>query len=326
MGPDGLYDTAGQPDTAPPFQSPQRPAQACAGTQELTVLAVDATGLLVRCSRAAARTGIHASNGKPTGTLMMFIGALSRKIRAERPDYLVLAWDGPDPLSWRRQLYPAYKANRVEPVFMGLEMLQAMEFCQAAGMRSVLMPCFEADDILAALWRLVHRRMPGARLLLCSDDLDMLQLLDERTTLTGLTTDTVITAADVEHNWGIRPSRLSWVRALCGDKSDNIPGVPGVGPKKAAQMIRRGLGRWPLPAGIVPPELYEPVLAWQRIIDLTIPFRAPEGSAGMDYFQILDQARWVPAKNDAVLQVLDKYELSVLADRFRKGRFWQEPE
>jgi 5'-3' exonuclease len=325
MGPFPPRDPAGQPDTAPPAAPSQEPAQARGGTPEPTVLLLDATGLLVRCSRAARRTGLHAG-GVSTGTLMMFIGALSRKIRTERPDYLVLAWDGQDPLHWRRRLYPAYKANRHAPSWMGTEMAQALEFTEAARMRTVFVPCFEADDIIATLCRLTRYGMPDARLVLCSDDLDMLQLLDERTVLTGLTTDSLITAGEILHSWGIEPARLSWVRALCGDKSDNIPGLPGVGPRKAVQMIRRGGGRWPLPPGIVPPDQYETVLAWQRIIDLTFPLKSPEGCEGMDYSQIMGQARWRPPGNDEVLRVLGKYQLSGLADRVREGRFWLNPE
>jgi DNA polymerase-1 len=289
---------------------------------------VDATGLLVRCSRAAARSGIHASNGTPTGTLMMFIASLSRKIRAVQPDYLLAAWDGPDSLYWRRRLYPAYKANRAAPPVMGAEMSQALEFCKAAGIRSVMAPFFEADDILAAVQRLFYRKMPAGRLLLCSDDRDMLQLAAERTDITGLTADDVLLAADVEEAWGIEPARLSWVRALCGDKSDNIPGLRGLGRKKAVQVIREGGCVWPLPESVLPPgptghgDRRELVECWQRIIDLTVPLRSMEGSAGMDYFEILNQSRWRPAETGGVLEVLRKYELSVLASRMQKGRFW----
>lgn len=321
----GSREAAGQPDTAPPPWPSQRPAQACAGTPEPTVLAVDATGLLVRCSRAGARRGLHTRNGTPTGTLLMFISSLSRKVRAVRPDYLIAAWDGDGALGWRRSLYPGYKANRAVPAFAGTEMLQAMEFCDAAGICSAMVSSFEADDILAAVQRLFRRQMPTGTLLLCSDDLDMLQLADSRTLVTGLTRDNGITAADVEQSWGIRPSGLSWVRALAGDKSDNIPGIRGVGPAKAVRMIRDGGDRWPLPEHLLPPGgagLRELVSCWKEIMDLAIPMRSPVGAAGMDHFGLLHQSRWEPETEGKVLEMLGRYELSDLAERLRKGRFW----
>ena len=321
MGPHDGGSAAGQPDTAPPLPAPQRPAQASAGTKEPTVLAVDATGLLVRCSRAARTRDLRASDGTPTGALMLFAGALARKARVMQPDYLIAAWDGPDALAWRRRLDPAYKANSAASGYLGAEMRQAMEFCHAAGIAVAMAPFFEADDILARVRRLLSRSLPHARLILCSEDTDVLQLADGQTEINSFSTDFLVTAGEIGTAWGIDPPRISWVRALAGDRSDNIPGLPGVGRRKAIRMIRDGGSVWPPPESVLlPGRSRHDVLVWQQIMDLIDPRRSPDSVSSI--WALLDNTRRGPVMDGKLIEMLEKYELSALADRLREGRFW----
>ncbi|MCW2929888.1 MAG: polymerase [Actinomycetia bacterium] len=264
---------------------------------------------------------------------MMFIGSLCRKIRVTRPTYLVIAWDGLDAGRWRRELYPPYKANRGDPGGVaGIDVLAAMEFCAAAGMLQLDFPAFEADDLLAAVHRARFRELPGAVLVVCSDDRDMFQLADDGTVITGLTTNLTVTPELIKATWGVAPGYLPYVRALAGDPSDNIPGLPGVGVKKAVRMLSDAGMEWPLPEAVLPGGPLRPggsgadrrdlVAAWQQVMNLLDPPLRPESVYGMGCFSLEPRARWSPEKATGIGEVLDKYELSDLSARNRNGRLW----
>lgn len=329
-GPD---QPAGQPDTAPPDPASRRPAQARGGPAEATpgplVLAVDGTGLLVRCARAGARMGLCTSGGVPTGTLVAFIGALARKLRVTRPDYAVIAWDGPDARAWRQEIYPGYKMNRGEEWHGSPGMELAGEFCRAAGIRQLQVPGFEADDLLASVQREITAAMADASLMIASDDHDLLQLLgDQMTSVTGFSFDAIITAVDVELEWGVSPWWLPCARALCGDPSDNIPGLPGVGTGRAAAMLRQAEWTWPPPERLIPGDGWRrQVIAWKEVMDLVSPPRLPEdhlpeGAEYEKYFALPGKAEWHPEDPGALRVFFRKYELSALSERFLKGRLW----
>lgn len=297
------------------------------GTVKRIVVAVDGTGLLVRASRAAGRHAqLSSSDGTPTGALMMFIGSLAKKLRVVRPDYLVVTWDGPGARRWRRALYPDYKGNRPPNDKGDSELDLARGFCDAAGIRQLSIPAFEADDLLAAVQRQVVAEMPDAQLLVITDDKDLLQLLgDCMTTVTGLSFDAMLTAADVDAQWGVPPWWLPAVRALAGDGSDNIPGLPGIGPHRAVKMIADGGWQWPLPERLLP----EPgdrlrVAVWHDLVNLLTPLREPEREPGIEegYFALRGQAEWRGEVSDPLLSFLQKYELRSLSERLLKGRLW----
>lgn len=319
---------AGQPDTAPPPPAAHAPAQACADAPEpkrAPVLLIDGTGLLVRCSRAGRDHALTAPDGTPTAALLMFISSLAKRLRLERPSHAVIAWDGPDARAWRRELYPGYKAGRPDaPASAALLSAQAAEFCSAAGLHQVTAPGFEADDVLAALSRSsADMDDDPPPVVICSDDGDMLQLLDERTTRLSLTSDLRVTAADVEADWGLAPIWLPKLRALCGDSSDNIPGLPGVGPKKALRMMLDGRLIWPLPPSVIPdPEHRKMVVVWRDVMDLVVPIRPPEVTLGHNLFRLADEARWEPSDACNVRELLDRYGMVRLVQRLEKGGLW----
>lgn len=285
------------------------------------ILAVDGTGMLVRCHRAAQKTGpLTADDGTPTGTLMMFISSLAKKLRIIQPDYAVVAWDGPDARQWRRELYPPYKANRPDYWPDSPDLRLAQEFCRSASIRQLTVPGFEADDILAAVHRLA---VGGASVVVVSDDQDLLQLLeDDRTFVTGLAFDKVLAKADVEHEWRVPPWWLPALRALSGDASDNIPGLPGIGAARAAQILRAADFEWPPP--VLSPDDKDKVTTWRKVMELLEPPKRPEhvDAAGMDYFRLPGHAEWHREDPGAVRIFLGKYQLSRLAERLSDGRLW----
>lgn len=313
---------AGQPDTTPPGTTAPAPAQARADAPEPMarglLLAVDGTGLLVRCSRATRRRGLDA-----VGTLAMFAGSIARKLRVTRPSHVVVAWDGVGASGWRRRLWPPYKEDRPGYLDLGEEIILGREFCAAAGMHQLWLGGFEADDILAAITRSAVVELPGHQVLLASDDDDMLQLLGAQVSLTGLTEDSVTTANDVMDRWGVAPRDLPKLRALAGDASDNIPGLPGIGPKRAARLVRKWDGQWPPPIEALPdPAQRETVVLWADIMDLANPPHNPEGFLGVDRLPLGEQARWDPVAAGNVRELLDRYGMDRIAARLEKGVLW----
>jgi 5'-3' exonuclease len=292
------------------------------------VLAVDGTGMLVRCHKAAQRTGqpLTAADGTPTGTLMMFIGSLAKKLRVLQPAYAVITWDGPHARIWRQDLYPGYKANRNPQHEASPEQRLAVEFCHAAGLRQLAVPGYEADDLLAAVQRWVIASMPDALLDICTDDADLLQLLFHPTTaVTGLSFDAIRLAEDVQAEWGIHPRYLPCVRALAGDQSDNIPGLPGIGIQRAARMIRDCGYEWPLPDWMLPgAEQRRLVGVWRDVMELAEPPHKPEDehNVGMDFFALSGRAEWNREPREELFTFLAKYQLSRLSERALNGKLW----
>lgn len=288
------------------------------------VVAIDGTGLLVRCERAARRNGLHTSDGIPTGALVAFAGAVARKLRVSRPSYAVIAWDGADSRAWRRELWPSYKANRPAQWEDSHGLQQAMEFCAAAGISQVTVPGFEADDVLAAVQRSVTREMPDAVLDVCTEDKDLLQLTgDAMTVVTAFSSDAQVTDKAVRRDWGVPPWWLPCLRALAGDPSDNIPGLKNIGTWRAAVMLRNSGFMWPLPEHLLPGEEdRDNVLKWRAVMELVAPPRFPEDYSGTDVFKLSGRAEWHREVSDSLLDFFGKYELSSLSERLRTGRLW----
>jgi DNA polymerase I len=279
-------------------------------------LAVDGTGLLVRCCRAPRSRELAASDGTPTGALMMFIASLSRTIKIIRPSHLLVAWDGESCLEWRRKIYPPYKQGSKGFDIDGPEAAQAVEFLATAGIPQCRIAGFEADDILAAVVRVCP---PGLPFALASEDADLLQLAGgpDRRVFRGYD---FWDSAAVLSEWGVTHSRLTMLRALAGDRSDGIAGVPRVGPKRAMRMLTAAGFSWTALLGSLAEESRDLADACYRVMDLIDPERRPEESTlfGNDVIN----CAWNPPEHDKVLPLLDRYELSAIAERSRTGNLW----
>jgi DNA polymerase-1 len=291
-------------------------------TGDSWLMAVDGTGLLVRSSRAAARTGLTAPDGTPTGALTLFVNSLAAVVRESRPTHLVIAWDGPGARAWRRRIVPEYKANRLPfPDKRPVEGEQVREFCEAAGITQWQLDDFEADDLLAAACRLSLRDLPGCGVVLCSDDRDVLQLIEPRRVYvrTFGKNGTFMDAESVFAEWGVYPENLASLRALAGDPSDGIPGLPGVGPVRALRMLQVARFCWPLREEALPdPAQYAQARAWHDVMTL---HKAPETPEEHDPTGILDIPRtaWKPGN---IRPVLEKYGMRSMAERWQKGSLW----
>jgi DNA polymerase-1 len=279
-------------------------------------LAVDGTGLLVRCCRAPRSRDLFAGDGTPTGALMMFIASLSRTIKIIRPTHLLVAWDGLRALEWRREIYPSYKPGSRGFDIDGPEAAQVVEFLATAGIPQCRISGFEADDILAAVVRVSP---PGLPFVLASEDADLLQLAggpDRRVFRGYVLWDSI----DVLRERGVTHSRLTMLRALAGDRSDGIAGIRNVGPKRALRMLSAAGFDWPALLGSLRSEDRTAADACYRVMDLVDPVRRPEESPlfGNDVIN----CAWNPPDHAKVLPLLERYELSAIAERSRTGNLW----
>lgn len=181
---------------------------------------------------------LSSPSGEPTRATYVFTSMLLKLIWQAKPDYLAIAMDSGRENLRRTQLYPEYKATRAEPPEdLRPQIQRIIQIIQAMRVPLLQKTGVEADDIMAT----IARRLAGGgvRIVLVSRDKDLEQLLGEHVVLYDPTKDEIIDAARLEQVKGYPPEKAAEVQALCGDSTDNVPGIPGVGPKTAARLIGR---------------------------------------------------------------------------------------
>jgi len=179
------------------------------------------------------------STGQPTNAVFGFVSMMANLLRDERPTHVAVAFDA-GRTTFRTEQYEEYKANRAaspEPFRGQVEIIK--QVLATLHVPTLDKPGFEADDILATLAR--QGAAEGMDVLICSGDRDSLQLVNERVTVLypvkGVSELARMTPEAVEARYGVPPARYPDIAALVGESSDNLPGVPGVGPKTAAKWI-----------------------------------------------------------------------------------------
>ena len=182
---------------------------------------------------------LTTKDGFPTNALYGLVNVISRELEALKPDYAVIAYDLKAP-TFRHKMYDAYKAGRhAMPDELRTQMPVSREFAEMLGLHILDMEGYEADDILGTLAAMAETDPEDCMAYLLTGDKDSLQLISPRVHVllagNAATTDTD-EAAFVE-KYGVRPDQFVDVKALMGDSSDNIPGVPGIGEKTALKLI-----------------------------------------------------------------------------------------
>src|SRR5690606_14647814 len=138
----------------------------------------------------------------------------------------------------RSELYADYKATRKEtPEDFHPQVERCLQIMQQMRVPVVAEPGAEADDAIATLVRRLRRERPDLHIRIVSKDKDLTQLLDDHVELFDVHKDEAVTAADVFGVEGVKPEHVIDILTLMGDSVDNIPGVPGIGPKTAGQLI-----------------------------------------------------------------------------------------
>ncbi len=176
-------------------------------------------------------------DGNPVNALHGFARFLGDLIEKHLPVRMAVAFDQGLSKSFRSEIYPAYKANR-EPAPAELQRQFALcrEFCRMLGVAEFASPRYEADDIIGTL--ATRARDAGCAVTIASRDKDLTQLLTTADTYWDAIADVRYGYDDIEARFGVRPERMADFLALMGDSVDNIPGVPGVGRKTAAQLLK----------------------------------------------------------------------------------------
>ncbi len=179
---------------------------------------------------------MSTSTGKATGALYGFARMLWDLVHGDRvPSYLAIAFDPPTP-SFRKKRYPLYKAQR-KPVPDDLieQLPRIREVAEAMGVPYLEVDGFEADDVIATL--VARARKAGMPVRILSTDKDLMQLVGNQVVTEDTMSNTIYDRTAVIRKWGVPPERLRDLLALQGDQSDNIPGVPGIGPKTAKALL-----------------------------------------------------------------------------------------
>ena len=176
-------------------------------------------------------------DGNPAHATFGFARFLGDLIERAQPRYIAVAFDESLSTSFRNQIYPAYKANRdPPPEDLKLQFERCREFCHHAGIPSFGHPEYEADDIVGTLK--TRARREGLRATVVTRDKDFAQLIGEGDVYWDYTDNAEYRYHQIEERFGVAPERFADFLALMGDSVDNIKGVPGVGPKTAAALLR----------------------------------------------------------------------------------------
>ena len=183
------------------------------------------------------RQFLSTSKGFPTNALYGFINMLQKVVKDEKPDYLCVAFDSKEK-TFRHDIYPDYKANRdAPPEDLAKQFPYFEPLVDAFNISSIRIPGYEADDIIGTL--ALKGSKAGFRVVIVSGDKDMMQLVSPKVQMLDTMKNKRIGVDEVKEKFGVPPEKVIEVMGLMGDSSDHIPGVKGVGPKTATELIQK---------------------------------------------------------------------------------------
>lgn len=199
------------------------------------IVLVDGSSYLYRAFHIPNLQDLHNSEGMPTGAIRGVISMLKRLLGNENPSHIAVVFDAKGK-TFRHDMYKEYKANRPPmPDELQVQIEPLHDTVRALGLPLISESGVEADDVIGTLAKQAAEQ--GHEVLISTGDKDMAQLVNNRVTLVNTMTDTKMNIAGVVEKFGVAPHQIIEYLALMGDKSDNIPGVPSVGPKTAAKWL-----------------------------------------------------------------------------------------
>lgn len=198
------------------------------------VYIVDLSSYLLRAYHAVAP--LSSPDGEPTHAVHGTVTMLERLFRERKPAQVAIAMDsGRD--TFRKQIYADYKANRPPaPDDLRVQIQRAEEIVRAWGLAVLKQAGVEADDLIASMVR--RCTATGRRAVIVSADKDLMQLVGPEVLMWDTLRNKVFGVPEVEERFQVSPAQLGDLLALMGDSSDNVPGVPSVGPKTAATLLQ----------------------------------------------------------------------------------------
>jgi DNA polymerase-1 len=207
-------------------------------TKRRRIYLLDASTYIFRAyysTRGSHRADLTTAAGLPTNALLVFTHMFRRLVRRSEPSYFACVFDA-GAKSFRNDRYPLYKANRSEtPEDLIPQFPYFGPIVEALGFQCIQRENYEADDVIATLARQAQEQ--GWEAVIISSDKDLYQLLGEQVHLYDTMKERWADQDVVLAKFGVEPGLVTQVQGLIGDAVDNIPGVPGVGPKTAAKLI-----------------------------------------------------------------------------------------
>jgi DNA polymerase-1 len=204
------------------------------------LLAIDGDSLAHRAYHALPKT-IRRADGRPSGAIVGFANMLMRLWDDEQPRAIFVGWDTLEVPTYRHQAFEGYQAGRVFDDALLEQLALLPQLTESFGFASAKAPGYEADDFLAAAVAAEEER--GGSVVVATSDRDSFQLASDRTTILqpvrGVSELTRIGPAEVRERYDVEPGQVVDFIALRGDPSDRLPGAPGVGPKTAADLLRK---------------------------------------------------------------------------------------
>nr|WP_280525434.1 DNA polymerase I [Georgenia faecalis] len=281
------------------------------------LLLVDGHSMAFRAYFALPVENFSTSTGQPTNAVYGFTSMLINLLAAEEPTHVAVAFDA-GRTTFRTEQYDQYKATRdatPEPFSGQVPLIE--EVLAAVGIPTLMKEGFEADDILATL--ATQGAAAGMDVLVCSGDRDTFQLVTDAVTVLypvkGVSTLTRMTPEAVHAKYDVAPEQYPDIAALVGETSDNLPGIPGVGPKTAAKWVNTYGGLEGIivnapqisgKAGASLREHLDQVMLNRRLNRLLTDVELP--------LAVTDLAR-TPIQREKVHEVFDALEFTVLRDR-----------
>ncbi|WP_457596180.1 DNA polymerase I [Hydrogenimonas sp.] len=289
-----------------------------------TLTVIDTFGFFFRSFYALPP--LKNKEGFPTGLLTGFANLIHNLEREYPTDYLLFALDAPGP-SFRQAIDPNYKAQRPEaPPELKQQLPVAIEWIEKMGLSKLAKEGYEADDIIASMVKCAKAR--GIKVRIVSHDKDLYQLIDDgRVVLFDPIKKVEIDEEAAVAKYGIHPRQFTDYQALIGDSSDNVPGVPGIGPKTAVKLLTQ----FSTLDGI-----YEHIdeVRPERIRNLLIKhkedaYRSKElVTLRDDLFDRCDLESFKMPESDPVVRIrdeLERYEMRNILRRLPKGEGTKKP-
>jgi DNA polymerase-1 len=203
------------------------------GNSAKKLVLVDGSGYLYRAFHALPP--LVSSKGEPTGALLGVVNMLTKTLKDEQPDYIAVVFDAPGK-TFRDELFEQYKAHRPPmPDELRSQIQPLLDTVQAMGLPLLRIVGVEADDVIGTL--ATRGAAQGLRVIISTGDKDMAQLVNDQITLLNTMSNSTLDRNGVKAKFDVFPEQIIDYLALVGDSSDNIPGVPKVGPKTAAKWL-----------------------------------------------------------------------------------------
>ncbi|MFQ6024791.1 MAG: 5'-3' exonuclease H3TH domain-containing protein [Acidiferrobacterales bacterium] len=176
------------------------------------------------------------TNGRPSNAVYGFADFLARLLAQTQPRHIAVTFDESLSTSFRNDMYPPYKANRdLPPPELEAQLKACQDLSEALGLATYVSERYEADDLIGTIANAM--RPHDFSMVVISGDKDLTQLIADKDIWWDFTRDRQLNTDGIKQRFGVAPHQIVDLIALMGDKVDNIPGVAGIGPKTAVQLL-----------------------------------------------------------------------------------------